>query len=81
MADRANIEKLAAEPDVLDQLAASLAPSIYGHRTIKKGLLMLLLGGDDRQPQPFKKHVMHMQGLFCYFQHHVCGIPWHHRMP
>ena len=64
MADRANIEKLAAEPDVLDQLAASLAPSIYGHRTIKKGLLMLLLGGNNQQTQPFKKHVMHIHAQF-----------------
>jgi len=43
--DIKNIEALAAEPDVLEQLAASLAPSIYGHNIIKKGLLMLLLGG------------------------------------
>ena len=37
-ADR-NINKLSKEPTVLDQLANSLAPSIYGHETIKKGLV------------------------------------------
>lgn len=45
LTDIKNIEKLAAEPDALDQLANSLAPSIYGHKVIKRGLLMLLLGG------------------------------------
>ena len=44
--DIRNIESLAAQPDVLEQLASSLAPSIYGHKVIKKGLLMLLLGGN-----------------------------------
>ena len=45
MQDIRNIEKLAADPDVLDILARSLAPSIYGHRLIKRGLILLLLGG------------------------------------
>ena len=43
--DIRSIEKLAADPDVLDILARSLAPSIYGHRLIKRGLILLLLGG------------------------------------
>ncbi len=40
-----NIETLAAQPDVLEVLARSLAPSIYGHQTIKLGLVLQLLGG------------------------------------
>ena len=43
-----NIQELAQQPDVLDQLANSIAPSIYGHQFIKKGLVLLLLGGRER---------------------------------
>lgn len=38
----------AAEEDVLDQLANSLAPSIYGYSWIKKALVLLLAGGRER---------------------------------
>ncbi|CAL5229434.1 g12756 [Coccomyxa viridis] len=46
--DIRNVEQLAADPNVLDVLARSLAPSIYGHNLIKKGLILLLLGGRER---------------------------------
>ncbi len=44
-ADVKHVEQLAAQPDVLEVLARSLAPSIYGHHTIKLGLVLQLLGG------------------------------------
>ena len=46
--DIERIEALSASPDVLDVLAASLAPSIYGHDPVKKGLILQLLGGRER---------------------------------
>ena len=44
----ANIKELARAPDELEQQGASLAPSIYGHTEIKKALVLLLLGGRER---------------------------------
>ena len=48
VADLQAAEEIAARPDVLDLLASSLAPSIYGHALVKRGLIMQLLGGRER---------------------------------
>ncbi|NXP71293.1 MCM7 factor, partial [Ramphastos sulfuratus] len=37
--------------DFYEQLAASIAPEIYGHQDVKKALLLLLVGGVDQSPQ------------------------------
>ena len=37
-----------SEEDFYDKLANSIAPEIYGHEDIKKALLLLLVGGVDR---------------------------------
>ncbi|NXF93925.1 MCM7 factor, partial [Eubucco bourcierii] len=37
--------------DFYEQLAASIAPEIYGHQDVKKALLLLLVGGVDQNPQ------------------------------
>lgn len=49
--DYDNITNLASEEDVIDQLASSLAPSIYGYSWIKKALVLLLAGGRERTLQ------------------------------
>jgi DNA replication licensing factor MCM3 len=46
--DVENISSLSARPWALDLLANSLAPSIYGHHQIKKGLVLMLMGGMER---------------------------------
>lgn len=47
------VEQLTRE-DFYSLLASSLAPEIYGHEDVKKALLLLLVGGVDRQPQGMK---------------------------
>ncbi|PAA53725.1 hypothetical protein BOX15_Mlig017658g3 [Macrostomum lignano] len=51
--ERLNDRELAAlaGPEFYDQLAASIAPEIYGHEDVKKALLLLLVGGVDRNEQ------------------------------
>ncbi|RKP28061.1 MCM2/3/5 family-domain-containing protein [Syncephalis pseudoplumigaleata] len=46
--DVQNIRQVAKRRNVFDLLARSVAPSIYGHEYIKKSLLLLLLGGMER---------------------------------
>ncbi len=42
------MQSKAEEEDILEQLASSLAPSIYGYSWIKKALVLLLAGGRER---------------------------------
>lgn len=46
--DIRNINKLSKKKKVFDLLSQSLAPSIYGHEYIKKAILLLLLGGMEK---------------------------------
>jgi DNA replication licensing factor MCM3 len=46
--DIRNINKVAKTKRVFDLLSQSLAPSIYGHDYIKKAILLLLLGGQEK---------------------------------
>ena len=37
-----------------EKLSASIAPEIFGHEDVKKALLLLLVGGVDRNPNGMK---------------------------
>mmetsp|Transcript_7111 Transcript_7111/g.9835 ORF Transcript_7111/g.9835 Transcript_7111/m.9835 type:complete len:799 (-) Transcript_7111:365-2761(-) len=46
--DIKNIKKASQKQNVFEALSQSLAPSIYGHEYIKKAVLLLLLGGAEK---------------------------------
>lgn len=40
-----------SEPDLYSRLASCIAPTIYGHDDIKRGILLMLLGGIHKSTQ------------------------------
>jgi DNA replication licensing factor MCM3 len=46
--DIRNINRISKQPKVFDLLSQSLAPSIYGHDYVKKAILLMLLGGMEK---------------------------------
>ncbi|VDK47522.1 unnamed protein product [Anisakis simplex] len=46
--DIKNIRKMSRNNDIFNILARSLAPSIWGHDEVKKAILCLLLGGNEK---------------------------------
>ena len=46
--DIRNINKLSKRNDIFDILSQSLAPSIYGHEHIKRAILLMLMGGVEK---------------------------------
>jgi DNA replication licensing factor MCM2 len=44
------IISLSKEPRVNDRIFASIAPSIYGHENVKRGLALALFGGEPKNP-------------------------------
>lgn len=46
--DIRQINKQAKKPKIFELMAQSLAPSIYGHDYIKKAILLMLLGGMEK---------------------------------
>jgi len=46
--DIKNIKEMAANEKIFDLLSQSLAPSIFGHEYIKKAILLMMLGGIEK---------------------------------
>ncbi|XP_047099077.1 DNA replication licensing factor Mcm2 [Schistocerca piceifrons] len=44
------IMKLSKDPQIADRIIFSIAPSIYGHAFIKRGLALALFGGEPKNP-------------------------------
>lgn len=53
-----NIKKVSERDDILDLLANSVAPSIHGHLWIKKAVILLMLGGTEKN----LKNGTHLRG-------------------
>ncbi|GAU47378.1 hypothetical protein TSUD_83110, partial [Trifolium subterraneum] len=56
--DLKNIKKIAERDDTFDLLGNSLAPSIHGHSWIKKAVMLLMLGGVEKN----LKNGTHLRG-------------------
>ncbi|KAK1325679.1 hypothetical protein QJS10_CPA01g01674 [Acorus calamus] len=56
--DIKNIRKIAERKDTFDLLGNSVAPSIYGHSWIKKAVILLMLGGMEKN----LKNGTHLRG-------------------
>ncbi|XP_075523240.1 DNA replication licensing factor MCM3 homolog 2 [Primulina tabacum] len=56
--DMKNIRKISERGDAFDLIANSLAPSIYGHSWIKKAVILLMLGGNEKN----LKNGTHLRG-------------------
>jgi DNA replication licensing factor MCM2 len=46
--DKQMIRNLSREPRIADKIFNSIAPSIYGHEFIKKGLCLAMFGGEPK---------------------------------
>ena len=47
--DREQIDAMSADPDLYRKIVRSLAPTVYGHDEIKRGVLLMLLGGVQKE--------------------------------
>ncbi len=48
-AERADIVEMASEPDLYRKMCASIAPNIFSHMEVKRGILLMLFGGVHKQ--------------------------------
>lgn len=61
--DIRNINKISKKKNIFELLSQSLAPSIYGHDHIKKAILLMLLGGMEKNLD----NGTHLRGYYLHF--------------
>lgn len=47
--EKETITKMQNETDLYKKLANSIAPSVFGHEEVKKGILLMLFGGVNKK--------------------------------
>eukprot|EP00826_Nyctotherus_ovalis_P007445 TRINITY_DN11868_c0_g1_i11.p1 TRINITY_DN11868_c0_g1~~TRINITY_DN11868_c0_g1_i11.p1 ORF type:complete len:521 (-),score=110.70 TRINITY_DN11868_c0_g1_i11:324-1886(-) len=47
--EKTRILKMKAEPNLYTRMARSIAPSVFGHDEVKRGILLMLFGGVNKQ--------------------------------
>jgi len=47
--EKAKILKMKSEPNLYSRMASSIAPSVFGHEEVKRGVLLMLFGGVHKQ--------------------------------
>ncbi|CAG9327140.1 unnamed protein product [Blepharisma stoltei] len=48
-ADQEAIERMRAEPDLYSRIARCISPTVFGHEEVKRGILLMLLGGSNKK--------------------------------
>lgn len=69
------LKQLSLLPDIYDRLARALAPSIYEHIDIKKGLLLQLFGGTNKQPSDLNNENVKQKHFRSEINILLCGDP------
>lgn len=55
--DTRAIIKLSRDERIADRIFSSIAPSVYGHDDIKRGIALALFGGEPKNPGTFRDKV------------------------
>ncbi|XP_076806416.1 DNA replication licensing factor mcm4-A-like [Clavelina lepadiformis] len=69
------IRELSKRPDVYDRLARAVAPSVYEHDDIKKGILLQLFGGSRKQLKKSGSQGGGKAGMRAELHVLLCGDP------
>jgi DNA replication licensing factor MCM6 len=49
--ERAMVQEMGRHPEIYPKLVNSLAPAVFGHKDVKKGILLMLFGGVHKKTE------------------------------